>query len=112
MVRGPRILRILFGRYELRPDEPFQKGNHMTHQPPTGFKAFLIKIKGPAIRAARTFAQTSIGVYLAGMVASPAVSDLANLTLLDSATAAGVVSVLTLVQNLLEESRLVNYDRG
>lgn len=71
-----------------------------------------IRVRGPVIRALRTFAQTSIGVYLAGIVASPVVKDLADIGLLDSAAAAGVVSVLALIQNLLEESRSVNYDRG
>ena len=70
------------------------------------------RIRRPVIRAARTFAQTSIGVYLAGVVASPLLEDLADVGLLESAAAAGLVSVLALVQNLLEESRQVNYDRG
>ena len=73
---------------------------------------FIDRVRGPAIRALRTFAQTTIGVYLAGVVASPAVSDLANLTLIDSAVAAGFVATLSLVQNLLEDSRSVGYDRG
>ena len=75
-------------------------------------KQFIDRVRGPTIRALRTFAQTTIGVYLAGVVASPAVSDLANLTLIDSAAAAGFVAKLSLVQNLLEDSRSVGYDRG
>jgi len=110
MVRGPRILRILFGSAELRPNETLPKGASMTS--PTRFQRFLSKIAGPAIRTVRTFAQTAIGVYLAGVVASPAVSDLADISLLDSAAAAGFVSALTLIQNLIEESRSVEYDRG
>ena len=75
-------------------------------------KQFIDRVRGPAIRALRTFAQTTIGVYLAGVVASPAVSDLANLTLIDSAAAAGFVATLSLVQNLPEDSRSFGYDRG
>lgn len=66
------------------------------------------------IRAGRTFLQTFIGVYLAGLVASAntTLADLANLSLLDTALAAGVVAVLTFVQNFLEMSRSVDYNRG
>lgn len=56
-----------------------------------------------SIRAARTFIQTAIGVYLAGLVAGPALTDLANVSLLSSAAAAGIVATLSLVQNLLED---------
>ncbi len=89
----------------------------MSDRPPldeslSRFQRFLARVTGPAIRAVRTFAQTTIGVYLAGIVAAPAVSDLANLTLIDSAIAAGFVATLSLVQNLLEDSRSVGYDRG
>ena len=73
------------------------------------FLAFIIP---PSIRAVRTFFQVALGVYLAGLVANPAVSDLADIGLLDSAAAAGAVAVLSLVQNLLEDWRSVDYDRG
>ena len=89
----------------------------MSEQPPldeslSRFQRFLDRVGQPAIRAARTFVQTTIGVYLAGIVAAPTVSDLSNLTLIDSAVAAGFVATLSLVQNLLEDSRSVSYDRG
>ena len=64
-----------------------------------------------AIRAARTFAQTFVGVYLAGY-AGASLAGLADLTLLDTAAAAGIVAVLSLVQNLLEESSSWTYRRG
>lgn len=69
-------------------------------------------MKQAAIRAARTFAQTFIGVYIGGLVASPILTDLANLNLLSTAAAAGIVGVLAFAQNLLEETRAVSYDRG
>jgi len=53
------------------------------------------------IRAARTFAQTFIGVFLAGY-AGGSLAAIADLTLLDTAAAAGIVAVLALVMNLLE----------
>lgn len=62
------------------------------------------------IRAGRTFAQTFIGVYLAGLVASPVLEDFANLDLLSSAAAAGIVAVLSFVQNWLETR--ATYNRG
>lgn len=71
-------------------------------------------LKSAAVRAARTFAQTFVGVYLAGLVGSATntLGDFANLSLLDSAAAAGLVAVLSLVQNLLEERTSVSYNRG
>lgn len=75
-------------------------------------KRLANRLHRPTIRAVRTFAQTAVGVYLAGIVASPMVSDLADIGLLDSAAAAGVVAVLSLVQNMLEEGGHVVYDRG
>jgi len=65
------------------------------------------------IRALRTFAQTTLGVYLAGIVATgTTLSGLANISLLDSAIAAGIVSLLAFAQNLLETTSDVNYNRG
>lgn len=71
-------------------------------------------MRNAAVRALRTFVQTFIGVFLAGLIAGSVTTlgDLANLTLLDQAAAAGIVAVLTFVQNWLEESREVAYDRG
>jgi hypothetical protein len=69
-------------------------------------------MKDAFIRALRTFFQTAIGVYLAGLVAGPALGDLANVDLLSSAGAAGFVAVLSFVQNLLENSAGVTYNKG
>jgi hypothetical protein len=70
--------------------------------------------KAAAIRAARTFAQTFIGVFLAGIIATEttALSSFANLALLDQAIAAGLVAVLSFAQNALEGWGRVEYDRG
>ena len=70
-------------------------------------------MKDAAIRAVRTFVQTFIGVYLAGLIAGPQLGDLADIGLLSSAAAAGVVSVLSFVQNWLEAGIVhVDYNRG
>lgn len=71
-------------------------------------------IKSALIRAGRTFVQTFLGVYVAGLLAmsTATLSDFANLSLLDQAAAAGIVSVLALVQNLLEGRASAGYDRG
>lgn len=70
--------------------------------------------KPALIRAGRTFAQTFIGVVLAGLLAGEVVflQDFADLSLLNQAAAAGVVAVLSLAQNLLEDMGSVAYDRG
>lgn len=71
------------------------------------------KLANAAIRAARTFLQTAIGVYLAGLIAGPALADLADITLLSSAVAAGLVAVLSFVQNWLEQlGEGVDFNRG
>jgi hypothetical protein len=65
------------------------------------------------IRAVRTFFQTAIGVYLAGLVAAPTLIDLGDRALISSAAAAGVVAVLSFIQNALEESGAVSFgNRG
>ena len=71
-------------------------------------------MKDALIRMGRTFLQTAIGVYLAGILGGQVagLSDLANVGLLDAAAAAGLVAVLSFAQNWLEESRNVTYDRG
>jgi hypothetical protein len=71
-------------------------------------------MKDAAIRAARTFLQTALGVYLAGLIANatPLLSDLANIDLLNAAGAAGIVAALTFVQNALEETNVLNVPRG
>lgn len=63
------------------------------------------------IRAGRTFAQTFVGVFLAGY-AGNSLAELGNLTLLDTAAAAGIVAVLALVMNLLEGTANVTYNKG
>jgi len=70
------------------------------------------RMRQAAIRAARTFVQTTLGVYLAGLVAAPALGDIANIDLLNASAAAGVVAVIAFAQNALEGLRDVNYDRG
>lgn len=72
------------------------------------------KYKAAAIRAARTFLQTFIGVYLAGLGGQALdLSGLADLTLISSAAAAGVVAVLSFVHNWLETlGEGVDYNRG
>lgn len=51
------------------------------------------------IRAVRTFAQTALGVYLAGLAVAPTLGDLGTWPLIQAALAAGIVAVLW---NLLE----------
>lgn len=63
------------------------------------------------IRAARTFAQTFVGVFLAGY-AGNSLAELGDLTLLDTAAAAGIVAVLALIMNLLEDTAGVTYNKG
>lgn len=71
------------------------------------------KLANAAIRAARTFAQTFIGVYLAGLVVGPGLADLADITLISSAAAAGFVAVLSFAQNWLEQlGEGVEFNRG
>jgi len=64
------------------------------------------------IRAVRTFVQTFIGLYLAGLVASPTLVDLANPQLLGVAAAGGIVALLSFVQNVVEEIGPFTYRRG
>ena len=61
------------------------------------------------IRALRTFVQTALGVYLAGLVASPLLRDLGNWALIEAALAAGIVAVLW---NVLEGLGGAKYPRG
>lgn len=70
--------------------------------------------KQAGIRAVRTFVQTFIGVYLAGLLASSVtvLQDFGDVTLLNQAAAAGLVAVLSFVQNTLEDWQSVSYDRG
>ena len=70
-----------------------------------------IIIQNALIRAARTFAQTFIGVFLAGY-AGNSLAELGNLTLLDTAAAAGIVAVLALAMNLIEGSAGATYNKG
>lgn len=70
------------------------------------------KIINILIRAGRTFFQTFIGVYLAGLVVAPTLADLADVKLLAAAAAAAIVAVVSVVQNVLEELGNVTYRRG
>lgn len=58
-----------------------------------------IDLKSAAIRAIRTFFQTALGVYLAGIP----VDSIGSLSLLQKATAAGLVAALTFIHNALED---------
>jgi len=64
------------------------------------------------IRAMRTFFQTFIGIYLAGLAVDPTLNDLADTKLLASAVAGAIVAVLAFLQNVVEEIVPVNYNRG
>ena len=61
------------------------------------------------IRAVRTFVQAALGVYLAGLVASPMLHDLGSWELIQAALAAGIVAVLW---NVLESVGGAKYPRG
>ena len=63
------------------------------------------------IRAARTFLQVAVGVYLAGLTAPDSLEGLADLGLIEAAVSAGVVAVISFGQNWLEESA-ASYNRG
>ena len=61
-------------------------------------------MKRASIRAARSFVQVFLGVWLAGAVATQTtMASLVDVTLLDQAAAAGIVAALSFVQNALED---------
>lgn len=64
------------------------------------------------IRAGRTFLQTFIGIYLAGLVSSDTFEGLADLGLLEAAASGAIVAVISFVQNLLEDTASVDYNKG
>lgn len=66
------------------------------------------------IRAGRTFLQTFLGVYTAGLMASQVIifSDFANVGLLQQGSAAGFVALLSFAQNLLEDTKSLNIPKG
>ena len=66
-------------------------------------------VKPALIRAARTFAQTALGVFLAGITVSPMLGDLSNWSLIQASLAAGIVAVLW---NVSEELGGAKYPRG
>ena len=72
-------------------------------------KAVWEAVKPALIRAARTFAEVALGVYVAGLTVSPMLGELGSWDLIQAALAAGIVAVLV---NVLEELRGVNYPRG
>lgn len=60
------------------------------------------KLRDPLVRAARTFIQAFIAVLLASNLTS--VGGFADPTVLDQAATAGLIAVLSFVQNLLEDA--------
>ena len=70
-------------------------------------------MKEVLIRAARTFAQATLTIYLAGLTAgSTGLSSFADVDLLDSAIAGGGAALLAFLLSWLEETRNVTYNRG
>ena len=72
-------------------------------------------MRNALIRAGRTFLQTALGVYIAGVGAQGAGSTfegLADLGVLEAAGAAGFVALLSFAQNALEHQRPPRYNRG
>ena len=67
------------------------------------------KIIAVIIRALRTFIQTALGIYLAGLAVGATLGDISDVALLEAAAAAGIVAVLW---NFLEELKGVSYNRG
>jgi hypothetical protein len=53
-------------------------------------------------------------VFLAGLIGTEVtvLSDFADITLINQAAAAGLVALVTFVQNWLEETKTVGYPRG
>ena len=66
------------------------------------FKEFVNRLWPAVIRAARTFLQTFLGVYLAGITNS--FDGLADIGLFEAAVSAGIVAVLSFLQNALEDT--------
>lgn len=75
---------------------------------------YVVYVRESAIRAGRTFLQVAVGVYTAGIIATQvdSISAFADLTLLDSAVAAGFVATLSFIQNLIEDNFGTQYDKG
>lgn len=69
-------------------------------------------LKSAAIRAARSFLQAFLAVYLAGVVGAEELGELADQRLLVASVLGGLVAALSLVQNLLEGWKDVSYPRG
>lgn len=59
-------------------------------------------LRDPLVRAVRTFVQAFLAVFLASDVVS--LSGFTDVALLDQAATAGIVAVLSLVQNLVEDT--------
>lgn len=59
-------------------------------------------VKDPLVRAVRTFVQAFVAVLLASNVGS--LGGFVDPSLLDQAATAGLVGVLSLIQNLIEDS--------
>lgn len=73
-------------------------------------------MKDAFVRAARTFLQTVIGVVLASGLADAFTTDVIDWTAVKkvgiAALVAGVTAVLSFVQNALETSSGVTYNKG
>lgn len=70
------------------------------------------KLVAALIRALRSFAQAFIGVYAVGVFAAGDLGDLADQKLITAATLAGIVALVSFVQNALENWKDVSYPRG
>lgn len=73
-------------------------------------------MKQAAIRAARTFVQSFLGVYLSFLIIGEAtLSSFVDPAILDVAAAAGIIATLSFVQNALEDTgkvRVVGGQKG
>jgi hypothetical protein len=72
-------------------------------------------IKSALVRAVRTFVQAFLGTYTALLLIGEPVSTFAALLdrrALEAGAVAGVIALLSFVQNTIEGHRDVTYDRG
>lgn len=67
------------------------------------------KLQPALIRALRTFIQTFLGVYLAGVTVNASLETLTSKTIVEAALAAAVVALL---MNIAEQLGGVSYNRG
>lgn len=69
-------------------------------------------LKSAAVRAIRTFIQAFLGVFLAGIAGATTLGALTQRNLLEVAAVAGIVAVLSLAQNVLEQTTKAPIPRG